>query len=49
MGIKVATDIFQRTLGHLFSNMTNIRVCVDDCIIIGSGTFEEHMRDVKEA
>ena len=47
-GIKIATDVFQRILGKLFSDMDNVKMYIDDYIIVGHGTYEEHLKDVEE-
>ena len=49
MGVKPASDIFQEAMGNLFADMDMIAVYIDDIIIFGTRTFEEHMTDVDEA
>jgi len=49
MGIKPASDIFQQAMGTLFKDRPNIGVYLDDIIIFGFTSFEQHMKDVDEA
>ena len=48
MSIKNATDVFQQAMGDLFADMECVLVYLDDVLIIGAGTFEEHMNTVVE-
>jgi len=46
-GILNSSDIFQNRMRGLFSNMDKIVKCyIDEIIIIGRGTYEEHFLDV---
>ena len=47
-GIKIATNTFYRILGGLFSDMPNVKVHIDDMIIMSNGTFEEYLTDAEE-
>ena len=48
MGLKIALDVFQEAMGELFADMENVVVYIDDILIIGTGTFEEHLATVEE-
>ena len=48
MGVKVATDVFQEAMSSLFNDLENVIVYLDDIIILGSTSFEEHMKIVSE-
>ena len=43
MGIKVASDVFQQAMRELFADMEEVVVYIDDVIVIGTGTFDEHL------
>ena len=46
MGIKVATDVFQAAMAGVFNDLTEVIVYIDDIIIIGSQSFQDHMKSV---
>ena len=48
MGLIVSADVFQEAMGKLMTTLEKVFVYTDDIIIIGDGTFEEHMKDVRE-
>ena len=48
MGVKVATDIFQAAMIELFNDLVGVVVYLDDIIIIGTGSYVEHMKMVSE-
>lgn len=48
MGIKVATDIFQAAMGDLFADLEGVVVYLDDILIIGAESYEEHLCMVEE-
>ena len=48
MGILVACDIFQAAMGALFQDLEKLFVYLDDLIVLGNGTFKEHMSEVDE-
>ena len=48
MGVKVATDVFQEAMLSLFNDLEGVIVYLDDIIILGSDSFEEHMKIVSE-
>ena len=46
MGLSISSDVFQERMSSLFQDLTHVFVYVDDIIIIGSGSYEEHLKDV---
>ena len=43
----VASDLFQYAMSSLFQDKTEIvKTYIDDIIVLGQGTFEEHLADV---
>ena len=48
MGILVAADIFQEAMGGLFLNLESVIVYIDDIIILGNSSIEDHLKDVTE-
>ena len=48
MRVNVVTDIFQEAMCSLFNNLEGVIVHLDDISIIGSASFEEHMKIVSE-
>ena len=48
MGIKVASDVFQSAMGRLFLDMEEVLIYIDDILILGTGSFGEHMKTVDE-
>ena len=48
MGLKIASDVFQEVMGELFPDMENIIAYVDDILMVGTGTFEEHLVIIEE-
>ena len=47
MGVVVATDIFQARLGDLLGGFPYVIVYLDDNLVIGNGTFEEYLEQIK--
>jgi len=47
-GIKPATDIFQQRMNSHYSDMHNVDTLLDDTMILGCDTFENHLKDVIE-
>ena len=43
IGIKVATDIFQVRLGDILGDLQYVVVFIDNILIIGIGTYEDHL------
>ena len=48
IGLIVFADVFQESMGKLMADLEKVFVYMDDIIIIGDCTFEEHMKDVRE-
>jgi len=48
MGLIVSADVFQEAMEKLMTDLEKVFVYMGDIIIIGDGTFEEHMKDVRE-
>ena len=48
MGLIVSVDVFQETTGKLMADLEKVFVYMDEIIIIGDGTFEIYMKNVKE-
>ena len=48
MGVVVATDIFQSRLLDLLGDLEYVIIYLDDIMIIGNGTFDEHLRQIGE-
>ena len=48
MGLIVSADVFQEAIGKLMVDLKKVFVYMNDIIIIGDGTFEEHMKHVRE-
>ena len=40
--------MFKRIIDRIFRNVPNTHACIDGYIIIGRGTFEEHLKIIKE-
>jgi hypothetical protein len=47
-GIKPATDIFQQRMNALYHDMSNVDTFLDDSMILGYGTFTDHLSNLKE-
>ena len=48
MGILVVADIFQEAMGDLFLNLESVIVYIDDIIVLGNSSIEDHLKDVTE-
>ena len=48
MGIKVATNVFQQTLGYLFADILNVWIYINDYITISHRIFKKYMEDIVE-
>jgi hypothetical protein len=47
MGLIVASDVFQYAMSSLFQDKAEVvKIYMDDIIVLGQGTFEEHLADV---
>ena len=47
MGIIVATDIFQARMNELLGDLPHVIVFLDDILIIGNGSFDDHLEKVE--
>ena len=48
-GLKIAGGIFQREMMKLFEDFIEfIKIFIDDILVIGRASFEEHMKDVEK-
>ena len=48
MGIKVATDVFQATMGEVFEYLNSMIIYLGDILVIGAGSYIEHLTVVSE-
>ena len=48
MGIKVAPDIFQEKMYELFVDLEFVRVYLDDLLILTTGNFDKHLKNLEE-
>ena len=48
MGLLVTTDVFQEAMGGLLLDLENVIIYIDDIIVLGCGTLNEHLTDVSE-
>ena len=48
MGVKNSPDIFQMIMSDLLGDMEDVRVYLDDILITSKGTFEDHLRTMRE-
>ena len=46
MGLLVTTDVFQEATGGLFLDLESMIIYIDGIIVLGCGTFNEHLDDV---
>jgi len=46
MGIKTALDIVQRVMQDLLGDLPFVRVYMDDLLVLGTGSYEEHLEQV---
>ena len=47
MGLCNNPDIFQEKMNELFHDLEYVRAYIDDLIIIGNSSFEDHLNKVK--
>jgi len=48
-GMIISSDVFQYRMNELYGDMREkVKVYIDDILVIGKGTFEEHLTDVSE-
>ena len=48
MGLIVSSDVFQEAMGNLMLDLENVYCYLDDIIVIGNSSFEDHMTQVDE-
>ena len=48
MGILVAAGIIQEAMGCLFLDLESVIIYIDDIIILGNSSIEDHLKDVTE-
>ena len=48
MGVKVTMYVFQEAMSSLFNDLEGVIVYLDDIIILGSASFDKHMKIVGE-
>ena len=46
MGLIIATGVFQARMNDLVGDLPYVIVFLDDILIIGNGTFDEHLEQV---
>jgi len=48
MGLCNSPDIFQEKMSTLFHDLENVRAYIDDLLVLGTGTWEEHLVQLEE-
>ena len=48
MGLIVSSDVFQEAMGNLMLDLDNVYCYLDDIIVIGNSSFDDHMAQVDE-
>jgi len=48
MGLCNSPDIFQEKMSTLFHDLENVRAYIDDLLVLGTGTWEEHLLQLEE-
>ena len=48
MGILVTVDIFQEAMVYLFLDLEIVIVYINDIIILGNSSIEDHLKDVAD-
>ena len=48
MGLCNSPDIFQEKMSTLFHDLENVRAYIDDLLVLGTGTWEEHILQIEE-
>ena len=48
MGLCNSPDIFQEKMSTLFHDLENVRAYIDDLLVLGTGTWEEHILQLDE-
>ena len=47
IGVYIVTDIFQEKMRALMDDLEFVRIYLDDFLIMTSGSFKEHLANVK--
>jgi len=48
MGLCNSPDIFHEKMSTLFHDLENVRAYIDDLLVLGTGTWEEHLVQIEE-
>ena len=48
MGYSGSSDVFQHALGMMFADLDNVLVYIDNIIVVGTGSFDNHMLQLVE-
>ena len=48
MGLTISLNMFQLSMSGLLSELVMVYIYVDNIIVLGSNTFETHMKNVEE-
>jgi len=48
MGLCNSPDIFQEYMGELLGDLEHVRAYIDDLLIVGKGTYEDHLEKLEE-
>ena len=48
MGYSGSSDIFQHELRTMFGDLGYVLVCINDIIVVGTGSFDKHTQQLKE-
>ena len=48
MGVCIATDVFQQRLSEILAPVGNVYVFIDDILIIGKGSWQEHVDQISK-
>ena len=48
MGLCNSPDIFQEKMSTLFHDFENVRAYIDDLLVLGTGTWDEHLQQIEE-
>lgn len=48
MGLSLSTDVFQQMIADLLQDLEQVLVFIDDIIIVGTTTYDKHMKQIQE-
>ena len=48
MGVSIASDVFQGRMHKLYQVLLNVFVYIDDILVIGTGSFKNHIQEIRE-